>query len=102
MLMIDELDKDEALIQQATLSSLRVPREHDRNVLRNWVIHEDGGNGFWEGVEDEPFQRSLPRKDFVALSSRPEFDPFSNFLIEKIVRRVFRNVYGIYQVRTSA
>ncbi|KAF2669490.1 hypothetical protein BT63DRAFT_440136 [Microthyrium microscopicum] len=98
------MNTDEALIHQSTIFSMPVPRQawaSGRNVLRHWIVHPEGENAIWNGVEDQSFQRSVLSKELVALSRRPDFDLFSNFLAKTIARKLFRRMYKVYQITTG-
>ncbi|KAF2023662.1 hypothetical protein EK21DRAFT_80361 [Setomelanomma holmii] len=75
---------NQALREQAKLARLSKAREYDREIVQHWILNQEGGKGFLQGAEAQPW---LPSHldDLVAISNRATNDTFTRWVEEKVV-----------------
>jgi hypothetical protein len=76
---------DEALLQQAQILRLRDANKSDLNVVREWILHPDGGKDFFWGREADPWKKENT-EDLVSLTGCLDGkDRFTLWIRDKVV-----------------
>lgn len=86
-------DVDELVLQQAGVSSLPRPEKFDLKDLRDWLEDPKGGNFPLIGADRDWTQST----DLLALRRRNESDPFSRWVMEKLIPRYHRVLGHTYK-----
>ncbi|KAK9788201.1 putative DUF6594 domain-containing protein [Seiridium cardinale] len=75
---------NDALAQAAELSKAAVPKSHDLEFLRSWLVRPSMGNFPLLGLDSKSYEPEH-MMDLMTFNSRPSPDLFSHWFVDKLV-----------------
>jgi hypothetical protein len=74
--------------------------KHDLRLLIRWLVHQEGGRGFLDGIEYEVWDEKLI-EDLVSISGRASSDGFLRWFQEHLLPWLPRRIFNIWTVSVT-